>query len=329
VPDVQVLAWLPAALLVVRRLLSREAVDCLITSGPPDSNHLIGLLLGSRRPPWIADFRDGWCFEPLRQPFPTPAQRFLDAWVEHRVAREADIAVGATRPIAEDLERRLDAHAAYVPSGWDPEEAPQTLTSSERARADDTRRDGDKPVSLVYTGTFSGVRGSNPGPLLRALHLVRAIPGVPPVRLTLAGRLTNDERILIERSGVMDVVDHVGLLTRGAALALQRSADALVLLTSRSRSEATGKLFEYLGAGRPIIALAEGNEAERIVRETNTGVTVPPDDVDAIVRALRRVASGELEKEYAPRNLERYTYPGPAEAMAELIETAIRLRAQS
>ena len=45
-----------------------DAVDCLVTSSPPESVHLIGLLLGHRRPPWIADFRDGWSFEPLRDP---------------------------------------------------------------------------------------------------------------------------------------------------------------------------------------------------------------------------------------------------------------------
>jgi hypothetical protein len=81
-----------------------------------------------------------------------------------------------------------------------------------------------------------------------------------------------------------------------------------------------------MASGRPIVALAEGNEAERIVRETNTGVTVPPDDVHAIVAAFRRVASGQLERDYAPRGLGRYTYPGPAEAMAEVIEQAIARR---
>ncbi len=114
------------------------------------------------------------------------------------------------------------------------------------------------------------------------------------------------------------------MVSRAEALALQRSADALVLLTSRNSSEATGKLFEYLFSGRPIVALAENNEAARIIRETNTGVTVPPDDVDAIAAALRQAASGELARAYSPRNLEWYEYPKTAEQMAELIEEAIR-----
>jgi glycosyltransferase involved in cell wall biosynthesis len=314
VPDVNVITWLPATFLAVRRLLSRQSVDCLITSSPPDSTHLIGLLFGARRPPWIADFRDGWCFEPLRESFPTGGQRALDAWLEREVAQTADVVVGATRPIADDLRRRLEANAAYVPNGWDPDTAPSPVPVSNADKG---------AITLVYTGSFSGIRGSDPGPLLRALGTVQEKHGHRRLRLVVAGRLTRADRDLISRSGVSDDVEHVGVLERAEALALQRSADALVLLTSRATSEATGKIFEYLAAGRPIVALAEGNEAERIVHETNTGITVPPDDVQAIADALRRVVSGELEKSYSPRNVERYTYPSPARAMAELVEEAI------
>jgi len=149
------------------------------------------------------------------------------------------------------------------------------------------------------------------------------------VRLVHAGRLTTKEAAMIASSGVADLVEHLGTLDRGAALALQRSADALVLLTSRNKSEATSKIFEYLAAGRPIVALAEDNEAARIVGETHTGVAVPPDDVEAIVEALHRVASGELARAYSPRGVERFTYPGPAEAMQACLEHAIERRTDS
>jgi glycosyltransferase involved in cell wall biosynthesis len=319
VPDAYVVSWLPAAFVSLRRILARSAVDVLVTSGPPDSTHLLGLLLGRRRPAWIADFRDGWCFEPLREPFPTAPQRAMDRWLERKVASTADVAVGATRPIVDDLAERLGARAAYVPNAWDPE--------ARIGSAAATAAEGFG-VQLVYTGTLSGVRGSSPEPLLRAMRIVLEEAALPPLRLVVAGRLTAAERSLIDRSGVADAVVHLGVLERADALALQRSADALLLLTSRNSSEATGKLFEYLGAGRPILALAEGNEAARIVRETNTGITVSPDDVNSIAAALRRVASGELSRAFAPRGLDRFTYPGPADAMAELLEEAIVRRGE-
>ena len=315
VPEPKVVTWLPTTARAVRRLVSPDGFDCLVTTSPPESSHLVGLLLGERRPAWVADFRDGWTFEPLRERFPTAAQRSLDSWLERRVAQTADMVVGATRPIARDLEERLGANAAHVPSGWDPRDAPVSTAAPEVTVSSDV-------VRLVHTGRMTG-RGRGPGPLFEALRIVNSEPGGRTVRLVHAGRLTTEERALIARTGTEDLIEPLGMLDRAAAIDLQRSADAVVLLTSRNSSEASGKVFEYLAARRPIVALAEGNEAERIVRETNTGVTVPPDDVDTIAAALRRVGTGELADKYAPVGLDRYTYPGPAEAMAEVIEEAI------
>ena len=318
VPETNVATWVPQATLAVRRLLSRRTYDCLVTSSPPESSHLIGLMLGRDRPAWLADFRDGWNFEPYRIPFSTGIQRRLDLGLEARVARSAEVAVGATGPIADDLLRRLGAFAATVRNGWDPFDAPVPTQ-------DPPPQNLGRVVTLVYTGTLT-VRG-DPEPLLRALSTVAAESDPPRVRLLHAGRLTTTERKLIDESGASSVVEHLGTVGRAEALALQRSADALVLLTSRNTSEATGKLFEYLFAGRPIIALAEDNEAARIIQETNTGITIPPEDADAIAAALRKAVSGELAHAYSPRNLDRYEYPRPALEMADLVEEAIRRRA--
>lgn len=319
VPDFNAAAWLPQAALTVRRLLASTTYDCLITSSPPESSHLVGLLLPGDRPAWIADFRDGWTFEPHRPRFPTDVQRRLDLSLERRVVRSAEVAVGVTQPIADDLARRLGAFAACVPNGWDRETAPHPREAVP----------SDGGIRLVYTGTLTGGGGRDPAALMHALRAVTAETGEPQLRFLHAGRLRSDEQALIDSAGVARVVEHLGTLDREGALALQRSADALVLLTSRNSSEATGKLFEYLFSGQPIVALAENNEAARIVRETNTGITVPPDDVEAIAAALRKVVSGELTREYAPRNLEQYEYPRPAEQMVELMEEAIRRRQQT
>ena len=315
VPDLHALGWVPAVVLRIRRMLARGEIDCLVTSSPPASAHLVGLLLGRPHLPWIADFRDGWRFQDGREPFPTAAQRRLDALLEERVARGADAVVGATAPITADLEARLGVTAFCVPNGWDPELSPQEGSAPHIS--------SEGVVTLALTGTLSGVRGRDPRPLFEALRIIGSEPSLGPIRLVHAGPLTTEERVLIDSVG-SDLIEHVGYLDRGAALALQRSANALVLLTSRNSSEATSKIYEYLASGRPIIALAEGNEAARIVRETKTGITVPPDDVPAIVGALRSAASGELWQSYAPHGLEAFTYPGPAIAMAEAIVKTMR-----
>ena len=71
-----------------------------------------------------------------------------------------------------------------------------------------------------------------------------------------------------------------------------------------------------------ILAVARDNEAERIVRETGTGLTVDGADPAALQAALEDFADGSLMRNYAPRDLDRFRYPGPARAITELIDVA-------
>ena len=88
-----------------------------------------------------------------------------------------------------------------------------------------------------------------------------------------------------------------GSLPREQALSLQRDADALLLIAQAARSQLPNyKLFEYLAAGRPILALAAGTEAGRIVSEVGAGEPVRADDPEAIAEALRRLSAGELRR---------------------------------
>ncbi len=323
VPDECLLTWVPAALARARRLLREREIDCVITSGPPNSTHLLGLLLGESRPAWIADLRDGWRFEALHS-WPTRAQDRLDALLERRTLRSAEAVVGVTGPIAADACARLGVLSAHVPNGWDPALEAELIDVA-RPTLDHDR------VNVVYTGTLSGPRGRDPRPLFAALRRLAAQrPAVASrLRVVLAGRLDTDEERLLAMLDLGDVVEHVGSLSRAAAAALQRDADVLLLLSGPGHtSEATGKLFDYLTAGRPIIALAQGNVAARTVQETGTGVAVAPTDLDGIVRVLEDAVDGRLANAYAPRGLERYVYPAPAEEFAAQIERAIAQRAR-
>ena len=318
VPDPYAISWTPMALRAARGIIRQRTVDCIVTSGPHESTHLIALGLGRSRPAWLADFRDGWGFQSLRTEFPTAAQRRLDRALERAVVRSAGSVIAATPPIAEDLRRRFGVDASYVPNGWDPD------LEGEVAAAEPVPLESNV-VNLVHTGSLSAGSGRDPRPLFDALALLvrdqREL--ADRLRFVVVGRLSPEDQRLMSRPELSAVVRHLGTLPRSQAVALQRRADALVLVTSRQSGEATGKIFEYLASGRPILALADGNAAARIVQETRTGLTVPPDDVDAIAVALRRAASGELDRLYDAKGLERYRYPELAQLFAEQIERAI------
>jgi glycosyltransferase involved in cell wall biosynthesis len=324
VPDEFLFTWSLPALTRVRQLIATESFDCIITSGPPHSTHLLALMLGRSRPAWIVDLRDAWGFDSMRTSWPTGAQNRLDSSLERRVLRNAEIVVGVTRPIAVDAAARVGARVAYVPNGWDPG-SPHACRFEENASGESLSRDR---LNLVYTGGLSGARGlgRDPRPFFDALkRLAEQRPAIAErIRVVLAGTLTPEEKAWLQETDFGVAVEHRGRVSREAAVALQRSSDALLLITSSTKSsEATAKLFEYLSAGRPIMALASDNEAARIVRETGTGVTVHPNDVQAIVEALEGLVDGTLADAYAPHGLERYTYPWLAEELASLVEQAI------
>jgi glycosyltransferase involved in cell wall biosynthesis len=322
VPDLYVATWVPQALRVAARAVKDQQIECVVTTSPYESAHLMGIALRRSGPAWVADFRDGWLFEPHRPRLPTAAQRALDERLERRVMRGADRVVTATRPIAEDCARRLGVGALHIANGFDPLRYPELPRAGLPAA-------GPDDVILAHTGTLSGVNNRDPRGLFAAMRRLRdQEPQLARrLRLVLAGRLDSDDMRLVADSRLDEQIDVLGERSHAESLALQRSASALVLIASHDGSEATGKLFEYLSAGRPIIALA-GAEVARIVSSTGTGVTVPGDDVEAIVAQLRRLLMGELRANYRPANLEPYVYPGPARRMSAVIEEALAARSE-
>ncbi len=138
--------------------------------------------------------------------------------------------------------------------------------------------------------------------------------------MAIAGPLMPDERALLEGAGAGAVqVSLLGSLQREESLALQRAADALLLLAQPARSQLVNfKLFEYLAAGTPVLALAAGTEAGRIAADAGIAPIVRADDPDAIAGALGALVRGELQGP-DPGASARYSYPAAAEAMAAVL----------
>jgi glycosyltransferase involved in cell wall biosynthesis len=317
VPEPLAVAWAPFARHAALRLHRTERFDCVITSSPPESVHAVGRALARIGVAWVAELRDGWTFEPLRPRFPTAIQRNIDERLERRWLRSADEVICVSLPVADDLRSRLGIDARLIPNGWDPDLAEPSDPPPATPTLDPER------ISLVYTGRF-GSYGRDPRPLIRALARLAKEDRDAASRLDLivAGPLTSAEAELMGTDVSPARIVMAGSLPRGAALALQRSADALLLLASPQRTQLLNfKLFEYLTAGAPILALAAGTEAGRVVAEAG-GEVVAADDLAAIVGALRRVAAGELRPP-DPAAVAAHSYPTTAERLADAAERAM------
>lgn len=319
VPEPLAVAWVPFARRAALAAHREHPFDCVLTTSPPESAHTIGAALQRKGVAWVADVRDAWTFEPLRPPFPTRLQDRLDERLERMRLGAADEVVCVSEPAAEDLRRRGIADPVVIPNAWDPEDDPGVDAASAAAGLLDPGR-----TTLLYTGRF-GSYGRDPAPFVEALsRLAASSPETAgKLEIAIAGPLLPQERSLFERSDLRPVkVSLLGSLGRGESLALQRDADALLLLAQPTRSQLVNfKLFEYLASGTPILALAAATEAGRLAADAGVGPVVRADDPEAIVTALATLLGGGL---HAPAEdaVARYSYPATAEAMSAVLEVA-------
>jgi glycosyltransferase involved in cell wall biosynthesis len=323
VPEPLRVAWAPFARREALRAHRLTPFDAVLTTSPPESTHLIGRALQRRGVPWVADVRDAWTFEPLRPRFPLSLQRRADERLERRLLGAAERVVCVSEPAAADLRGRGIAEPLVIPNAWDPDNEPSRAAVAATAKLLDPER-----ISLVYTGRF-GSYGRDPRPLAEALGRLGAEAPETAARLELAiaGPLREEERALFEALAEGPArVSLLGSLERERSLALQRNADALLLIAQPTRSQLINfKLFEYLAARRPILALCAGTEAARILAEGSPPAAIAADDPAAIMAALSDVAA-RLLTEPNSALATRHSYPAAAEAVAAALEEAIAKR---
>jgi glycosyltransferase involved in cell wall biosynthesis len=143
------------------------------------------------------------------------------------------------------------------------------------------------------------------------------------------GDFRSSDREWAESLGLGDRLQLVDYLPRAEALRLQRDSEALLLLVpeagGRGRGVLSGKVFEYLAAGRPILAVVppDGAAAE-LIRQTGAGAVVAPDDVAGIRSALedlhaRFVNGGLPPVELSEEDRERLSRRARVEDFAELL----------
>ncbi len=276
------LTAIPAAIRIVRE----EGIDVVITTSPPPSVHFIGAAVkratGAR---WVADLRDSVVAHPHRD-----AQRLAVRVKEHGVqavaslvSRNADAIVAVSEAIAEEMrDRNPRGPVVTIANGSDFADFAQL-----RYERGDTFR-------ITHAGSFFGKR--DPRPFLTALSRVDGV----------VARFVGDFRAadLEWASGIADRMELIPYASHVRALELQRDSEALLLLIpeagGRGRGVLSGKVFEYLAAERPILAVVppDGAAAD-LIQATAAGVVVAPDDIDGMARELTamrdRWRAGTLE----------------------------------
>jgi glycosyltransferase involved in cell wall biosynthesis len=277
VPDENV-SWNLTAIPTAIRIVKREQIDVVITTSPPSSVHLVGASVKRATGiPWVADLRDSVVAHPHRN-----AERLLvrakeqgEHAIAKLIARSANAIVGVSEAISEEMrERNPRGPVVTIANGSDFDDfAGLEHTPSDRLR-------------ITHAGSFFGKR--DPRPFLTALKQ----SGLEDVSVRFLGDFRTSDREWAEQLGLGDRLELIAYAPRRRSLELQRDSDALLLLIpeagGRGKGVLSGKVFEYLAAERPILAIVppEGAAAD-LIRQTGAGIVVGPDDVDGMTAALR------------------------------------------
>ncbi len=318
VPDENV-SWNATAIPAAIRIVRNEGIDVVLTTSPPSSVHLIGAAVKrATGVPWVADLRDSVVAHPHRD-----ADRLLvrvKEQGEHAVARlvtrYADAITCVSEAIADEVRERS-------PRG-------QVLTIANGSDFDDfagLERHPSGRFRLTHTGSFFGKR--DPRPFLTALQR----SGLDDVVVRFLGDFRSTDREWAETLDLGDRLELIPYASRRRALELQRDSEALLLLIpeagGRGKGVLSGKVFEYLAAERPILAVVPPDGAAAgLIRDAAAGVVVAPEDVDGMTEALRglheRWRAGELEETpLAPDWKRRVSRRARSEEIAHVLEEVV------
>lgn len=316
IPSEEVL-WNAAAFKEACRIAG-EGIDMVFTTSPPHSVQLIGERLKRRfNVPWVADFRDAWAGNVLFKPAYKLRAR-MEERMERRVAEGADFVVSATEPITANFARRypgLSGKFVTITNGFD------------SGMFKDAKRPRNEKLTLTYAGGIGGRR--TPRYVYEALiRLKEKMPDVySGIRVRFVGSFYDDKRPWQSNlAGCVEFTPHVPYKD---VIPIMQASDVLLLVlhpVEGGETLATGKLYEYIGAERPILATVPECVAKEMVVENRLGIAVPPDDAvaisDAIAELHGRWKADTLELDVSNDFRERFDRKGLTKKLAALFDEA-------
>jgi len=312
--------WVRPALSAARLAVRQHDISMLFSTSPPVSSHVIASRLQRETGlPWIADFRDLWTQNHyIKHTLPRNA---LEEWLEKRTMRNAIHLATVSPTLASQLSALHGKPTTVITNGYDHEDYQDAVPQiSDR-------------FSLTYTGQlYAGKR--DPSLLFAALGGLVKRGSIkpdtfqirfygPPGDVTLV-------RTLASEYGVEEFVVHHGSVTYSEAVMRQKESTALLLLnwdTPAERGVYTGKLFEYLGARRPILAIPSlRGVVDELLTKTRAGVSAGTSA--EVARVLEGwygqfLRAGAVPYEGIDSAIGQYTREAQTVKLAELFEDAL------
>lgn len=275
-------------------------IDIVVSTFGPAAAHVIAARMKEANPgiKWIADYRDPWG---SNREF-SVVQQLSERVLERSIIESADFVTTVSPSLVVELERSLGKRVELIPNGFDLDEEAVTAALSR-----DVRRRVSTPMRIVYTGNLYG-GSQDPEPLLAALAELCDCGHIRHGEITVdfyGARVEQAEK-LASRGRYGPFVRVFGHVPREVALQAQRDADLLLLLEGsgeESRGVLTGKLFEYICSGTPILCIGSRPDFDigLVLKECGVGVLVYENYDKALPTLILATMGGEgVYSEYRP-----------------------------
>lgn len=303
IPDARK-GWNKYALRAASELIEQEEIDAVITTGPPHSTHLVGLRLQEKfKLKWVADFRDPWTdiyYYP--QLLHTARSKKEDKELELKVLSQSDLVLAVCPSnqslLAGKLSSELRAKVKLLPNGFD--EADFKNIEMEKTDC----------FTMVYTGTMAATYHFPP--LLEALSNLEI-----DWKLIIAGSISPEVRSQMIELDLEKKIDFRGYLPHAEVIKLVVSADLLIHVLPEHELGTSGKLFEYIGSGRPILNVGRiDGDSAFYIEEAKAGQTFMENNDREIELFIERVDAGRIK---FSSNRKSFTRKARAERLVELI----------
>ncbi|MCY6353882.1 hypothetical protein [Clostridium sp. ZS2-4] len=267
--------WIDFAVEKGRKIMKEKNIEVIFTTSGPYSSHLIGYELAKEASvKWIADFRDPW----VENPFVNNgiAIESVYAHLEKKVVKKADKVISVSKPIIDNFIKRYKNESIdkfrIITNGYDEKD----FSNLNLSLAEKNER-----FSILYNGTLYGKR--SPEKILKSIENLIETNKIDQYRIKIkfSGQIGNEhmETVNYYMNKYPEVVEHQNYVPHEESLKQLCMANSLLLIIDEgvgSEGIYTGKIFEYIRTGKPILGIVPEGVAKELILETNTGYIANP-----------------------------------------------------
>lgn len=323
IPDVNV-GWLPFAVRAGTNIIKQENINVIYVTAPIWTSLLIGYLLKKKTGrPLVIDFRDPWTINPYKKTL-TKVHSRIENYLERKVLACADYVITVSQPYRRRLIEKypfLETKCDVIMNGFDPEDFKGLKRQPIKGK-----------FRVLYTGSLYGLR--SPKYFLFGLNkLVQEKSYLRrQIEVQFVGNYGKEAPEIVNKLGLNDIVRFIGYIPHDKCIELIVNSHILLLIVAsenyKTSGIVTGKLFEYLFSGRPILALAsEGSVVANIIESARAGMVVSSKEdtiKNAILEFYEKWEKGELVATTDITSIAKYDRKNLTRKLVKIFEKIIQ-----